>query len=789
MISNYFKVAIRNILRQKGYSLINIFGLAIGLTCALLILLWVQDELSYDKFHNQAEDIYRVEQDQDYSGRIYHVNVTQWPCAPVWKDEIPEILQATRYGQTGGQSYRNGDIAFIEQDVRAVDPDFFTIFDFTLKYGNPDNAMDDPNSIVLDQETAIKYFGDVNPIGEVLTVNSSYDLTITGVFDNLPTNSVVQPKILVSIETAKKEGNYVDSWGSNNILTFVLLQRNSDLNEVNRKLTEVVNNNRNDESLTKYMVDPLTNIHLYGFFGYDSSNKLIVFVYLFSLIAGFILLIACINFMNLATARSAKRAREIGIRKVVGAKRSSLIMQFISESTVIAILALLVALLLVLLLLPGFNQIASKAINAGTLLSGNFIIGMIVITLITGLISGSYPAFFLSAFRPVKVLKGQLSTGRSQSLRKILVTFQFTLTILLIISTLTVYQQLRFMQNKDLGFDHENVISVNIRGSIKDSYDALKLELNQLPQVLGVTASSHNPTNINSNSGGANWDGKDPNYQLVVGMSSVDFDYIETLGIEMIEGRSFSKDFPSDVTDDDHNAYVINETFKNIMGKESVVNENLSFLGGEGPIIGVMKDFHFKSIHNEIEPLALLLYPTWFSNMLIKLAPGEQTDNLKAIEDAWYRVLPNYPFEYRFLEEDFERMYMIEIGAGKLLQYLTVLVLIISSLGLFGLSSFTAEQRTKELGVRKVLGASITNLTMLMVSQFTKWVLIAIAIAFPIAYYILNKYLENYAYRIDLSVGIFILSGLVAMLVAILTVSYQAIKAASVNPAKTMKYE
>jgi len=789
MFSNYFKVAIRNILRQKGYSLINIFGLAIGLTCALLILLWVQDELSYDRFHENAENIYRVEQDQNYSGRLYHVNVTQWPAAPAWKDGIPEVLQATRIGRTGGQSYRNGDIAFIEQDVRAVDPDFFSMFDFPFKYGNPENALDDPYSIVLDEETAIKYFGDVDPIGNVLTVNGDLDLTVTGVLFDPPKNTVIEPKLLVSIEFAKNVGSYNDSWRSNYIQTYILLQSDSNVEDVNSKLTEVVNNNRSDESLTKYMVDPLTKIHLYGYFGYDSSNKSIVFVYLFSIIAGFILLIASINFMNLATARSAKRAREIGIRKVVGANRLSLILQFISESTLIAIFALLVALIFVLLFLPGFNQIASKEIAAISLLSGKFIFGMIIITITTGLISGSYPAFFLSAFRPVKVLKGQLSTGRSQTLRKILVTFQFTLTILLIISTFTIYQQLKYMQNKDLGFDYENVISINIRGTIKDSYDALKLELTQIPQVQNVTASSENPTNIGSNSSGIDWNGKDPDYSFVVGICSADFDYVETLGIEMLDGRSYSKNFPNDITDDDGTAYMINETLFNMMGKESVINENIKFSGGEGPIIGVMKDFNFKSVHNEIEPLALILYPGWFDVMLIKLAPGSNAENLKAVEKAWYKILPDYPFEYRYLAEDFERMYAIEIGAGKLLQYLTVLVLIISSLGLLGLSSFTAEQRTKELGVRKVLGASISNLMFLMISQFTKWVFVAMAIAFPLAYYLMNQYLENYAYRINLPISVFILSGLLAIVVAILTVSYQAAKAAMVNPAKALKYE
>jgi len=789
MIKNYFKITLRNILRHKGYSAINIFGLAIGLTCALLILLWVQDELSYDKFHDQAENIYRVEQDQNYSGRLYHVNVLPWPSAPVWKEEIPEVLAATRWGWCGGQSYRNGDVAFIEQDVRAVDADFFTMFGFTLLYGDANMVMDDPNSIVLDEETAIKYFGDENPIGKVLTVNNQQTLTVTGVLENPPTNSIIQPKILVSIEFAKKTENYYDNWGSNMISTFLLLQKNANITEVNRKLTEVVGNNREEESATKFMVAPLSDVHLFGYFGYNNSGKMIVFVYVFSIIAGFILLIACINFMNLATARSANRAREIGIRKVVGAKRKNLIYQFLSESTVLAILAVVVALVFVNLLLPAFNQIAFKEIDAETLTHGSFILGLVIITIITGLISGSYPALFLSAFRPVKVLKGQLSTGRSQTLRKILVTFQYTLSIVLIIGTIVIYQQLNYMRTKKLGFDYENVIAINIRGAINENYDALKSELSQLPQVLSVTASSHRPTNIGSNAGGAEWDGKDPDMELVIGTSSVDFDYIETMKIKMVEGRAFSKEFPSDVTDDNHNAFLINETLAKIIAKESVVNENLNFMGGEGPIVGVMKDFHFRSVQNEIEPIAIILSPHWFSTMLVRLAPGDETQNLAAIERGWNRVLPNYPFEYNFLDEDFERMYRVETGVSTLVKYFTILVIIISSLGLFGLASFTAEQRMKEFGVRKVLGATVTNLVVLMTNQFTKWVLFACAVAFPLAYFILNKYLENFAYRIDLKVSTFLLAGFLALLIAILTVSYQSIKAAMTNPAQILKYE
>ena len=374
-----------------------------------------------------------------------------------------------------------------------------------------------------------------------------------------------------------------------------------------------------------------------------------------------------------------------------------------------------------------------------------------------------------------------LATGRSYTLRKVLVIFQFTLSILLTVGTVVIYQQLNFMRSKDLGFNQEHVIAVGIRGDIGRSYESLKMELSQVPQVLGVSASSHRPTNIGSNSGGADWDGKDPELELVVGMSSVDFDYIETMGITMVEGRAFSKEFLTDLATDDNIAFIINEILARIIDKESIINENLRFVGDEGPIIGVMKDFHFRSVHNQIEPLAIFVYPEWFSTMLIRLAPGHLA-SLAAVEQTWNRVLPNAPLDYRFLDEDIEWMYRIEMGMSKLVKYFSLLAIIIACLGLFGLASFTTEQRTKEIGIRKALGASAANLVMLLSNQFTKWVLIANVIAFPIAYLILSKYLENYAYRIDLGVGPFLLAGVLALFIALLTVSFQAVKAALANP-------
>ncbi|NQT81237.1 MAG: ABC transporter permease [Candidatus Aminicenantes bacterium] len=789
MLKNYLKIALRNIKKHKGYSLINVTGLAIGIAVCLFILLWVQDELSYDRFHANADYLYRVEQDQVYGGRKYHVNVMPWPCGPSWESDIPEVLAATRYGWCGGRPFNYQDKTFIESNVQAVDPDFFTIFDFPLKYGDPSTIINDPYSLVLNLETAEKYFGEDNPIGKVVTVDNQYQLTVTGVFEEIPHNSSVRPAILVTMDFAKTVGRYSDTWGNNSIRTYLLLDEQADLSIIDEKITAVVANHRDEESPTKFMAAPLTGIHLYAYFGFGDGGKAIVYIYVFSIIAAFVLLIACINFMNLATARSAGRAREIGIRKVVGAQRSKLIYQFMGESVMLSFLSALIALVFVYLLLPVFNEIASKEISSIALVGKNFIIGLLFIIVITGLIAGSYPAVFLSAFQPVKVLKGNLSTGRSQFLRKILVIFQFSLSIVLTISTVVIYQQLNFMRTKDLGFDQEQVISVGIRGDIQQSYPALRSEISQLPQVLGVTASSDRPTRIGSNSGGSDWDGKDPEMSLIVGMSSVDFDYIETMDMKMLAGRAFSREFPSDQADTSIGAFIINETFAKVIDMESIIGENLRFAGSEAPIIGVVQDFHFNSVQRVIDPLAIFIAPEWFGVMLIRLAPGDITASLTTVEEAWQRVLPNYPMDHRFLDEDLEMIYRAEIGLSRLVKYFSILAIIIACLGLFGLASFTAEQRTKEIGIRKVLGASATNLVLLLINQFTKWVLIANVLAIPVAYLILDKYLENFAYRISLEIGPFFLAGALAFVIAIATVSAQAIKASTTNPVKALKYE
>ena len=787
---NYLKITFRYLWRYKVYSFINIFGLAVGLACALFIMLWVQDELSYDQFHSNSENIYRIEQDQVYDGAKYHVNVTPWPCVPSWKADIPEVIDATRAGFVGGRSFRYGDKSFVENNMIAVDPSFFTIFDFELLRGDVNSVMNDPFSIVIDEPTAIKYFGDEDPIGKVLIVDTQFNLTVSGVIEKAPRNSSFAPKILVSIEFAKDLGEYNEGWGNNNIRSYALLTENADINEVNRKLTDVVNNHRDEESQTTYMANLLTRVHLHGYFGFDNNGQAVTRLYIFSIIAGFVLLIAAINFMNLSTARSANRAREIGIRKVVGAHRKDLIFQFLGESLLLTLFAVLLALVMIFLLLPIFNSISGKMLSTSVLLQPNFILGLVCITLLTGLFSGSYPAFFLSAYRPVNVLKGNTTRGNNQILRKALVILQFTLSVALIIATIVIHQQLNFSKSKDLGFDKENVIAVNINGDKKLKYEALRQELLQYPQILGITASSHRPTNIGSNSGGADWEGKDPDQSLIVSMSSVNYDYTETLKIPIIEGRSFSREYGSDLASGDGGgAFLINQEMAKMIGKESIVNERLRFLGVEGPIVGIMEDFHFKSMRQKIEPLAMIIAPEWFNTGLIRLNPGDEDQALSIIEEVWDQVYPGLPFEYEFLDQGFDMLYRADNTIEKLVRYLAIIAIIIAYLGLFGLASFSAEQRKKEIGIRKVLGASMTHLISLLTLQFAKWVLVACAIAFPLAYYGLSKYLQSFAYRVELGAGPFLIAGALAIVITLLTVSYQAAKASLANPVNALKYD
>lgn len=790
MLKNYFKIAIRNIFRHKIYSSINIAGLALGLTCSIFILLWVRDELSYDRHFKSAENLYRVEEDQYYSGETYHVNVTPFPCAPAFKEEIPEVVNAGRI-TWHGILLRNGDKAFYETEVVAVDQEYLDMFGIKFLQGDPAKALIDPHTIVLTKEMAEKYFGDENPVGQTLSLNNQYEMKVTGIIEDLPHNTSFTFKGGFPFIFLKELGRWGENWGSNSIFTFVELQPNSNLVEVDSKLTAMLRA-REDDSTTDYMVAPLTRMHLYAYWGYGKPAGAIQYVYIFSIIALFVLLIACINFMNLSTARSANRAKEIGMRKVVGAKRSNLIKQFFGESLILAFIGMFFSLILVVLLLGEFNDFADKQISYTIFLEREFIAGILTITILTGFVAGTYPALFLSSFKPVKILKGAIKTGAKNSvLRRVLVVFQFSLSVFLIVGTLVIYNQLKYMQGKSLGFDKEQVLYISMRGDISKSYEAIKSGMNNTTGVLDITGSSNTPHQIGSNSGGARWDGKDPEQHVLIGVNVVDYNFCNTMKIEMSAGRDFSEEFTADIALDSTGNFIVNEEVAKVMGKtnEQAVGASFSFMGVSGQIVGVMKNFHFNSVRNKIEPLAMALAPEHLSYMVVRIAPGEISETISNMRETWSSVLPTYPFEYNFMDDDFARMYMMEERMVDLLKYFSFMAIVIACLGLFGLASFTAEQRKKEIGIRKVLGAGEIKLTYLMCREFLILTIISAIIAWPVSYFALESWLEKFAYRIDLTLWTFILSGIISLVIALSTVGYQAIKAAIANPVESLRYE
>jgi ABC-type antimicrobial peptide transport system permease subunit len=536
---------------------------------------------------------------------------------------------------------------------------------------------------------------------------------------------------------------------------------------------------------TPFMLRPLTDIHLHSYFGYAYSMGDILYIYIFSTIAIFILLLACINFMNLATARSVNRAKEIGLRKVVGANKRNLIAQFYGESILMAFIGLFFAMILIIFLLPGFSVLADKQFSTSTIFSVDFIAGIIGVTFLTGIISGSYPAIFLSSFQPIKILRSKINSKDNNALfRKILVVFQFSISMILIVGTLIIYSQLHYMKEKELGYDKDHLIYLPLRGDSDQFYSTLKQELKKSDKIVNVTGTRHYPIWIGSNTSGVDWDGKDPDFEVLVSIGSVDFDYVETMKIELLEGRSFSKFFSTDTS----NAFMINEVMMNIMGGQTVVNHRFD-LGKEGIIVGVMKNFHYQSVENNIEPLALRVDPKNMNYIVIRLAAGNIHDAIDYVEKTWKHLVKNYPFEYSFVDQEIDDMYSNWDRVSSLLRYFAVLAIVIACLGLFGLASFMAEQRTKEIGVRKVLGASTGSLVILMSKDFTKWVLLANVIAWPVSYYTLDKWLENFAYRIDIGIESFVLAGVMALFIALLTVMYQSISAAKANPVDSIKYE
>lgn len=791
MTQNFFRIAIRNILRHKGFTFINVTGLAVGLAASLLILLWVQDEMSFEKFNRNAGNIYRVEEDQFYSGERYHVTVTPFPSGPVWKEKIPEIKEQARINPWLPRLlFRYEDKVFFESSITAADSGLMKMFTFTFITGDPKTALNSPHSIVITEKLANKYFGKINPVGKILTLENRFQFTITGVIKNLPKNTLFAFEGIIPYSFLKEIGATDNNWSTNSIFTFVTLEKSADISSVNKKLTEVVLEN-NPQNTIKFVLFPLLDIHLKGQFGFKESKAAVMVVYIFTLIAAFVLLIACINFINLSTAKASARGKEIGIKKVAGADQMSMIIQFILESFLLVSMAMIFALIMVGLSLSVFNNISGKSFNLSDLFQWKFIISFVVVGLVAGFLSGIYPALYLASFKPVTVLKGDTASGKDNGrLRQILVVIQFTLSILIATAAIFMYLQLKFLQQKDLGYDKDNLISIPMAENMKAKYYSIKKELQKEPLIQGITASRWSPVMMGSNSGGASWDGKDPDKHVLIGTNVIDYDYMKTMKMELVSGRDFSQDFPSDMAKDTTGNFLVNEEVVKLMDIGDPVGKSFRFMSLNGRIVGVMKNFHFKGANQAIEPIAFALVDTSdLQTILIRLTPGNIPASLKSVEKVWNEIVPEYPLDYSFIDQDYDNLFKAQMRLTKLLKYFTLLAVIIACLGLYGLASYSAERRTNEVGIRKVMGAGSLTIMYTLSKEFLLLVLISIAIAIPLGWIIVKSLLGQFAYRVDISMLVFAVIALGAIVIALLTVSFQAYKASGVNPADALKIE
>jgi putative ABC transport system permease protein len=806
MLRNYLKIAIRNMKRHKGYSFINISGLAIGMACCILILLYVTDELSYDNYHEKADRIYRVNAISSIGVTTRYYATVPPALAQGLADSIPEIEAFVRVMDINSLRgrYKNNSIEI--EECFFVDSAFFNIFTHEFVEGSPESALENPDSLVITEEAAHRIFGDESPMGKSLDLGRSRVIQVTGVIKNVPSNSHFRFNGLLPLSFIRDEsGRRVDF---SNVAYFcewyayLLLRKGVSVSDVERKIKETAEEKwgelyREKGTTRQYPLQRIKDLHLRSNCEYElGSPGDINTVYLFSAIALLVLFIACFNFINLSTAKSASRAREIGMRKVLGSHKSQLIKQFLSESIVISIIGLLLAILLVMLALPAFNGLAGKEFNSAQLMGSTVLLGLLGIIIVTGIIAGSFPAFILSAFDPVMVLKGKLSSAsKNSSLRKILVVVQFSISVFMIIGILIIIRQLDFIKNRNLGFNKEQMIVMSFFGNRRNEeaagrFDALRNRISQNPSVVSASFSIDVP------GGDMGYDaflpeGKSSEETLRAMRYWVGYNFVKTYGMEIIKGRDFSESFSTDADQ----ALIINEKAAAVLGwGDEVLGKqlvNVSRDNRPGTIVGVVKDFHSASMRMEISPVVIALEPRFFGRISVRLRPENVPNTLSFLENTLREIYPEreFDFSYYFIDDDFRSKYPEEEKVREIYLTFGFLAVFIACLGLFGLASFTVEQRTKEIGVRKVLGASVQEIVLLLSKEFFKWVLVANIIAWPLAYYVMNNWLENFAYRIGIKWDIFIFSGIIAVVIALFTVSYHSIKAARANPVNALKYE
>ena len=808
MIRNYLKIAIRNLRKQRGFTFINIFGLATGLACCLLITLYVVDELSYDRYNEKADRIYRINTDIRFGGNDMHMATSPDPMGPTLLKDYPQVENFVRlHGRGTFLVKETGQTNNLrENDIIYADSTLFDVFTLPLLVGNPKRALVEPNTVVISESAAKRHFGNQNPMGKTLLFDNAFSYRVTGVMRDMPTNSHFHTDFFVCMRSDNYEWG---RWLSNNHQTYILLKEGVDAQRFSHNFETIIQKYvgpqaqefvgttidqlRKSGNRIDYSLIPMTDIHLHSKQNIElAPNSDIQYVYTFSAVAIFILLIACINFMNLSTARSANRAKEVGVRKVLGSVQRQLIGQFMTESVLMAILSMVLALVIVALTLPFFNDISSKQLTIDHLFIPQFLPVLLALPLGVGLLAGSYPAFFLSSFRPISVLKGKINLGlKSAGLRSGLVVFQFMMSVILIVGTMVVYRQINFIQTTKVGFNRNQVLTINEAYALGKQTQAFKDEVRKLPGVTNGSVSGYLPVPSNRSDSPLFPEGQvDQNKAVSTQQWGVDYDYIPTLGMELKEGRNFSREFGADST-----GIILNETAVKVFGfKDPIGKRIMRMLDNEGKnfktytVIGVVKNFHFESLRHTIGAVAMMMEPNQGA-ISFRLSSQDMPTMVKQIEAKWKQMAPGIPFTYSFLDDSFDAMYRAEQRVGQIVLTFSVLAILIACLGLFGLAAFMAEQRTKEIGVRKVLGATTASIVGLLSKDFLRLVLIAILIATPIAWYGMNAWLKDFAYKIDVPWWVFVLAGSVAVFIAFVTVSFQSIKAALMNPVKSLRSE
>lgn len=789
MLKNYLAVALRNIVRNKLFSFVNILGLALGIGSALLIFMWISDERSVDQFHPKIDRLYRVMENQKYTdGRLFTFSSTPGPMAPFIKDKYPEIELATRITWNVENLFEAGDKFFFE-DGRYVDQDFLDMFYLKPIAGDMTTALKDKNSIMINRTMAEKYFGSTDAVGKVFVMNKKESFTVTGVFEDVDGSSSWKFSYLLCFQHFWDENTgWLHEWGNNNIRTWILLGEGTDLSAFQEKFKHEIKEHEKETNVELF-VQKFGDAYLFGSFenGQQSGGR-IEYIRIFFVVAVFVLLIACINFMNLSTAQAAKRAKEVGLRKVIGAFPRQLFRQFMGESFLTVSIGASLSLLLVLLILPSFNGLTGKQLSL-SLLDGQVFLTFVGILLGTAILAGTYPALFIADYKPVQVLKGQLTAGgKASAFRKALVVVQFSLSIILIISTIVVFRQMRYMENRDIGFDRNNLFYIWMQGDMYNKWDTFREQLSSEPGIEQVSASGQLPIDIGNSTYGIEWEGKNEDDRILFTILTVDYDFVKTMKMEMKDGRSYDRSLVTDSA-----GFIVNEVAAAKFNfKEGATNEDLTVWGRKGKIIGVVKNFNFGSLHSPIEPL-IIRVPSQKGepiNCLLVRAKGNETQQaLSSAEKLWREYAAGYPFAYSFLNQDWENMYESEGQRGKVFNALSMLSIVISCLGLFGLSAFSAERRTKELGVRKVLGASVPGLVGLMGKEFVVLVLLATMVGCPIGWYIMNGWLNNYAFHVDVGWLSLVAAAAACLFVSLATVAYHSVKVSSANPAVSLRYE